>query len=178
MYVIFEGVDTSGKSTQVELLGKKAGVHVTKEPGGTPLGTQLRSLILSGKYEISKSAEAFLFLSDRAEHYEKVVKKHDFVISDRGFISGIAYALVNDENLDVQKLLELNKMALGGAFCDKIVFFKTTKELIKQRLGANMNANIENRGIEYLITVQDAMQKLIDLLDIPVLFFDSNDFLS
>ena len=152
-----------------------SGVHVTKEPGGTPLGTQLISLILSGKCEISKSAEAFLFLSDRAEHYEKVVKKHDFVISDRGFISGIAYALANDESQDVQKLLELNRMALGGKFCDKIVFFKTTKELIIKRLGQKSSDNIENRGIEYLLRVQNAMQRVIDLLDIPVLYIDSNE---
>ncbi|MGB3751277.1 MAG: dTMP kinase, partial [Arcobacteraceae bacterium] len=94
MYVIIEGIDTAGKSTQLEILEKKYPEAIfTKEPGGTKVGQKIREMVLAGEAK-SKVAEMFLFLADRAEHSYEVVKKHpdDIIISERGFLSGIAYA--------------------------------------------------------------------------------------
>ena len=94
MYAVIEGIDTAGKSTQLELLKKKfPNAIFTKEPGGTPLGIKLRSMALNGEAK-SEIAEMFLFLADRAEHIEELIKANqtNFIISDRSMISGIAYA--------------------------------------------------------------------------------------
>ena len=83
--VTFEGVDGAGKSTQISLL-KEAypDAIITKEPGGTKFGQSLRNLILNGS-DISFRAEVLLFLADRAQHYEKVIKpnKNSLILSDR-----------------------------------------------------------------------------------------------
>ena len=88
MYVLLEGIDTAGKSTQLEILKEKYNDAIfTKEPGGTELGLKLRDMVLGGEAK-SKVAEMFLFLADRAEHSFEVVKKHpdEIVISDRGYL--------------------------------------------------------------------------------------------
>jgi dTMP kinase len=176
MYIIFEGIDTTGKSTQVALFNsRKENVIQTKEPGGTDLGIKLRNILLESDEKISFNAELLLFLADRAEHYEKVVKNNlnKTIISDRGFISGISYALVNHPELSLDFLVKLNKFALGGNLPDKIVLFKTNYELITQRLGNKEKDNIEQRGIEYLLRVQDVMEETIKSLHVDFLLVDS-----
>jgi dTMP kinase len=162
MYILFEGIDTTGKSTQIEKL-KSADIKTTYEPGATPLGREIRAILLEKDFKISSKAELLLFLADRAEHYEKVAAPNadKTVISDRGFISGIAYALANDQSLDMSFLIELNRFALGGKLPDKVVFFKTTKELLSSRISAKSHDKIESRGIEYLLSVQENMEKVL-----------------
>ncbi len=178
MYVIFEGIDTSGKSTQVEILkNENENIIATKEPGGrTELGKTLREIILNSK-DLSKRAEMFLFLADRAEHFEKVIKPNQdkLIISDRGFISGIAYALCNDESLDLEFLLNLNKYALHEAMPQKIVFFFMSEELLKSRLSSKGHDSIEQRGISYLLQVQEKMKEIIKFLNIPCLEIDAKE---
>jgi dTMP kinase len=176
MYIIFEGIDTTGKSTQVALFNsRKENVIQTKEPGGTDLGIKLRNILLESDEKISFNAELLLFLADRAEHYEKVVKNNlnKTIISDRGFISGISYALVNHPELSLDFLVKLNKFALSGNLPDKIVLFKTNYDLITQRLGNKEKDNIEQRGIEYLLRVQDVMEETIKSLHVDFLLVDS-----
>ena len=87
MYVVIEGIDTAGKSTQLEILKQKYPEAIfTKEPGGTEIGTKIREMVLNGEAK-SKVAEMFLFLADRAEHSFQVVKQNpdSIIISDRGF---------------------------------------------------------------------------------------------
>ena len=106
MYVVIEGIDTAGKSTQLDLLKKKLPNAIfTKEPGGTTLGLKLRTMALNGEAK-SKIAEMFLFMADRAEHIEEVIKnnKNNTIISDRSMISGIAYA----STLSIDELINLN----------------------------------------------------------------------
>jgi dTMP kinase len=90
MYVVIEGIDTAGKSTQLEILKNKfPNAIFTKEPGGTALGIKLREMILSGEAN-SSLAEMFMFLADRAEHTQEIIlkNKNKLIISDRSFISG------------------------------------------------------------------------------------------
>jgi len=112
MYIVFEGVDTAGKSTQVALLHKHYPEAImTKEPGGTELGVTLRELILHKGVKNHKT-ELFLFLADRAEHYKNVIVPHHdkMILSDRGVISGIAYALANHESYEMDFLISLNRL--------------------------------------------------------------------
>ncbi len=176
MYIIFEGIDTSGKSTQIELIKtQNQNIITTKEPGNTELGTILRELVLHHE-NMSKRAEMFLFLADRAEHFEKVIKPNQdkIIISDRGFISGLAYAMANDESLDFNFLLSLNRYALNDTMPEKIVFFKMSEELLKQRINDKSHDSIEQRGVHYLLKVQDKMQEIIQKLQIDCLYIDAS----
>jgi dTMP kinase len=159
MYIIVEGIDTAGKSTQLDILKQKyPNALFTKEPGGTPLGVKLRQMALGGESS-SKIAEMFLFLADRAEHAHSIVEKNKekMIISDRGFMSGIAYAL----EYDILKLLSLNLMALNGNLPDKVVMLKLSKEELEYRLSQKEHDSIESRGSEYLLSIQSRMEEVI-----------------
>ncbi len=177
MYILFEGVDTSGKTTQIELLKKVyPNAIYTKEPGGTPLGYELRNILLHRGLN-SFQAEMFLFLADRAEHYENIIKPNidKLIISDRGFISGIAYAITNHPQLDISFLLNLNRFALENTLPNLVILFKTNQALIKQRMGEKKEDSIEKRGLDYLLKVQENMIKVLKNLDINYTIIDSSN---
>lgn len=178
MYVIFEGIDTTGKSTQVALFAKRnTMVLATKEPGGTPSGMKLREMLLGGALKGSFNAELFLFLADRALHYDTVVKparNERLVISDRGFLSGIAYACANHSDVDGEFLLQMNRLALEENYPEKIVLFLTNEALIKARLGTKEHDAIEERGVSYLLQIQDIMRRVVKTLPIKVLEVDAS----
>lgn len=164
MYVVFEGIDGVGKSTQIELLKAIYPQAVfSYEPGATPLGQHLRELLLEKNARFSKRAEILLFLADRAEHYEEILSANQdkLIISDRGFISGIAYA---NKAFDFETLLSLNSFALNGFFPQKCVFLKADEALLKERFAAKGLDKIEQRGIEYFLNVQNALQECLKIL--------------
>ncbi|OZG63921.1 thymidylate kinase [Bifidobacterium hapali] len=104
LFVSFEGVDGVGKTTQVERLRaylqeRGRAVLVTREPGGTPLGTALRQLLLynvaSDAADIAPRAEALIFAADRAQHVAETIRpaleRGEVVITDRYLDSSLAY---------------------------------------------------------------------------------------
>lgn len=177
MYIIFEGIDTSGKSTQIDILRQKdKNIIITKEPGGTKFGLHVREILLHSSYELCKKAEMMLFLSDRAEHFQKVIAPNSkrLILSDRGFVSGMAYALSNDESLDFDFLYKMNRFVLDENLPQKIVFFKIDEMTLRSRLGEKLNDSIEKRGIEYLLLVQKKMEEIIFKIGLDVLLVDSS----
>ncbi|WP_024774144.1 dTMP kinase [Helicobacter pylori] len=153
MYVVLEGVDGAGKSTQVGLLkGRFKNALFTKEPGGTRMGESLRHVALNEN--ISELARAFLFLSDRAEHIESVIKpalkEKKLIISDRSLISGMAYSQFSS--------LELNLLATQSVLPEKIILLVIDKEGLKQRLSLKSLDKIENQGTEKLLTIQQKLK--------------------
>jgi len=176
MYILFEGIDTCGKSTQIELVAQRLdNTVVTKEPGGTEFGKKAREILLADSLS-SKRAELLLFLADRAEHYQLIVKQNQdkMVISDRGFLSGIGYALANGD-FEFEYLVELNRFALEGNFPDLIVLFIIDIDTLKERISEKTLDGIELRGLEYLISVQRHMQESLEKLNIPYLLIDATD---
>jgi dTMP kinase len=125
MFIVLEGIDGAGKSTQAGLLAEwfeKRGYEVvlTKEPTDTAFGKLIRRLVLTGGREgiidgakISHEAEALLFAADRAEHVDKLIKPSleagKVVISDRYFYSSLAYQWAR--GLDLEWLIDLNRFA-------------------------------------------------------------------
>ena len=176
MIVYFEGIDGVGKSTQIELLkAKLPDCIATKEPGGTELGAKIRKIIMQGEH--SPKAEMLLFLADRAEHYAKFIEpnKNKLILSDRGFVSGLAYAAAS-YNCDISVLAEFNRFALNDDFSGKFVFFKANKELLRQRLLSRSSSDsIEERGELYLMRVQDYMEIIFKDLELNVLEINADD---
>ncbi|GIT97283.1 dTMP kinase [Sulfurovum sp. TSL1] len=176
MYVLFEGIDTCGKSTQIELISQKhPEIIVTHEPGGTAFGQKAREILLSDSLT-SKRAELLLFLADRAEHYREVIlpNQHKVIISDRGFLSGIGYALANGD-FDFDELVSLNRFALEGHFPDKVILFLTDMKTLEERTSVKSLDGIELRGLKYLLKVQEHMKQSILKLGIPHLFVDATE---
>ena len=175
MYILFEGIDGAGKSTQIARLAAAfPQAIVTKEPGGTKLGENLREILLK-ENDLDKRAEILLFLADRAEHSGKIIKPNSnkMILSDRGFVSGMAYALAGG-NFSFEELLSLNKFALQGNFPQKIVFFKANESTLRSRLGSRAQMDgIEARGFAYLLRVQDAMEEILQKLDVRYVTIDA-----
>lgn len=179
MYIVLEGIDLVGKTTQIKLLKNEFKDAIfSLEPGATRLGQTLRNILLNDEINISKRTELLLFLVDRAQHYEEILSKNSnkLIISDRSFISGIAYA---DEKFDFDTLLDLNIFALNGFLPQKCVFLKADIELIQERLEKKALDNIEKRGIDYLIKVQNNIEKCIKFLqknkNLQVLILNARD---
>lgn len=165
MFVVFEGIDGVGKSTQIELLKAEFKDAVFSfEPGATQLGGLLREILLEKGCKFSKRAEILLFLADRAEHYEQILKANadKLIISDRSFISGIAYA---NNAFEFDTLLSLNAFALNGFFPQKCVFLRASEALLKERFAKKGLDKIEKRGVEYFMSVQKALEKCLAVLE-------------
>ncbi len=174
MYILFEGIDTCGKSTQIERVSQKLeNTIITKEPGGTTFGQEARAILLQDKLS-SKRAELLLFLADRAEHYTQIIQPNPnkIILSDRGFLSGIGYALANGD-FEFEELLHLNRFALEDHFPDLVILFITNEETLLQRMNEKSLDGIELRGISYLLSVQEYMLESLKKLNIPHLLIDA-----
>ncbi len=136
-FVAFEGCDGSGKSTQAALLAERVGAVLTRQPGGSPLGERLRSLVLDAEHAPkSRRAEALLFMADRAEHVETVVRPalvagRD-VVSDRWTYSTVAYQGYG-MGLDVEELESLSEWATLGLKPDRVILIDVSAELAHER---------------------------------------------
>lgn len=174
MYIAIEGIDTAGKSTQIEQLRAHfADAIITKEPGGTEAGKEIREIVLSAKTK-SKKAEFLLFLADRAEHMKEVVEPNldKMIISDRSVVSGVAYALVQGE-ISETAILHLNRFATGGIYPQKVFLLSLTKEELSFRLSQKKLDGIELRGEEYLLKIQQALITAANLLNIELIIIDA-----
>ena len=132
LFISFEGIDQSGKSTQAERLvahlkGRGHSVVFTREPGATELGAQIRHLVLRGlpRGPINSTAEMFLFAADRAQHVAEVIRPalacDKIVISDRYVDSTLAYQGYG-RGLELPKLEAIQDMATGGLLPDLTVW--------------------------------------------------------
>lgn len=172
MYVVIEGIDTAGKSTQLDILKQKYPNAVfTKEPGGTKIGIKLREMALNGEAK-SKVAEMFLFLADRAEHIEEIIKpnKENMVISDRSVISGISYA----SSMPIEIVTSLNLIATSNILPSHVILLELSKEELIKRLSSKSNDSIESRGIDYLINIQERMKETVKTLKLKHIFIDAS----
>jgi len=175
MYITIEGIDTAGKSTQIEVISKHfKNAIITKEPGGTEVGKEIREIVLSAKTQ-SKKAEFLLFLADRAEHMSEVILPNiedKMIISDRSVVSGVAYALIQGE-ISETAIVHMNRFATNGVYPDKVFLLKLTKKELEYRLSQKELDGIELRGVEYLMNIQDAIIKATKLLKIELIEVDA-----
>ena len=127
--IAFEGVEGSGKSTQLELLraaleGRGREVVVTREPGGTPAGERMRAVLLDPGVELHPRAEALLFAAARAELVDAVIRpaleRGAVVLCDRYLDSSLAYQGVA-RGLGRDPVEEVNRFATGGLLPDLVV---------------------------------------------------------
>ncbi|HEU0282878.1 MAG TPA: dTMP kinase [Gallionella sp.] len=142
-FITFEGVDGAGKSTHLAwfadaLRQRGPDVLVTREPGGTPLGEQLREILLSQPMGIG--TETLLMFAARLEHVEQVIKpalnNGKWVISDRFSDASFAYQ-GGGRGLDWDKLSQLEQWVHPDLQPDLTLFFDVPVEVARQRLTNN-----------------------------------------
>jgi dTMP kinase len=168
VFITFEGLDGSGKSTQAELLAKALlqegrDVVMTREPGGTPLGEQVRAILLDG-YDMSPWAEAALFAAARAELVERVIapalRSGRDVVCDRYIDSSLAYQGIA-RALGVERVLELNLNATRGVLPDRTILV-----LVDPRTALNRTTSydrIERESADFHRAVDSAYRALADM---------------
>lgn len=141
MFVSFEGLDGSGKTTQLRLLADRLTaegetVVVTREPGGTELGEAIRDLVLHGG-KVAPWAEAALYAASRAQHVAEVIRpaleRGAIVLCDRYLDSSVAYQGVA-RGLGLDRVLELNLAAVGGLLPDLTFLLQVDANVAESRL--------------------------------------------
>ncbi len=147
----FEGVDRSGKTTQLRLLadrlGEKHEVIVTREPGGTPVAEAIRVLLLADDVQMSARCEALLFAAARADHVEQTIRpaldRGAIVLTDRFLDSSLAYQGVA-RGLGVDDVESFNMWATEGLLPDVTIMLDLPVGTSVQREGNT--DRMENEG--------------------------------
>jgi dTMP kinase len=142
LFIAFEGGDGAGKTTQVALVREaleRAGrtVTVTRQPGGTELGQQIRDLVLHGAH-VAARAEALLFAADKAHHVEQLIRpalaRGEVVVTDRYTDSATAYQGAG-RDLGAQEVHDLQMWAVDDLVPDLTVVIDIPAEEGRRRRG-------------------------------------------
>lgn len=162
LFITFEGADGCGKTTQIELINKylqEKGYKtlVTREPGAKGLGEKLREILLNYEGEVSPNCESFLFLADRAQHVDCIIKpalkNNTIVLCDRHTDSTIAYQGYGRQ-LNIQEIKKLNDIAVNGLKPDLTIVFDIDIETSMQRVGKTKD-RMESAGMEFFNRVRN-----------------------
>lgn len=158
-FITLEGIEGAGKTTLIQSLleyfsKKNLPVLLTREPGGSGLGQKLRAIVLNAEEKICPAAELFLFLADRAEHVERVIKpalaEGKTVLCDRFTDSTVAYQGYG-RGMDIQMLENLNMQATQGLKPDLTVLLDLDPEIglcRAKRRNAERNLDVEEGRFE------------------------------
>jgi dTMP kinase len=150
-FITFEGGDGTGKSTQINALGRHLAALgrsfiSTREPGGTPVGKLIRQALLEvGNQPIGTPTELFLYLADRAQHVRDVISPalHSckIVLCDRYSDSTMAYQGYG-RGMDLKVMRELNRFADGGLKPDLTLLFDCPVEIGLSRIAKRLKNNV------------------------------------
>ncbi|MFL5955502.1 MAG: dTMP kinase [Gaiellaceae bacterium] len=166
MFVTFEGVDWSGKSTQAGLLAgwlaaEGRTVLTTREPGGTPVGEAVREIVLHG-HDMAPWAEAALYAAARADHVEHAIRpaleRGEDVVCDRYIDSSVAYQGFA-RGLGEERVLELNLVVTRGLVPDRTFLVLLDPEEARRR-GAGDPDRIEREGDDFMRRVDEGFRML------------------
>ncbi|XAS64582.1 dTMP kinase [Pseudarthrobacter sp. So.54] len=171
LFIAFEGGDGAGKSTQAaELAGalESRGLQVlrTREPGGTPIGEKLRSLVLDhGHGHIDAHTEALIFAASRAAHAAQVIRpalaRGEIVLTDRYIDSSVAYQGAG-RRLGTASVRDLNEWATSGLQPDLTVLLDVEPAVGRRRRTAGDAAEdrLESEADEFHATIRNAFLDL------------------
>ncbi len=161
LFITFEGADGCGKTTQMKLIdeylrGKGFRTLMTREPGAKGLGERVREILLNYDGEVSPACESFLFLADRAQNMDCIIKpaveKGVIVLCDRHTDSTIAYQGYG-RGVNIDELKNLNNIATGGRKPDLTIVFDIDVQTSQARVGEEKD-RMESAGVEFFERVR------------------------
>ena len=167
LFITFEGGDGCGKTTQINLLdeylrNKGYKTLLTREPGSKGLGVKLREILLNYDGEVSPVCESFLFLADRAQHVDCIIKpaleEGIIVLCDRHTDSTVAYQGYG-RGLDLEQIHRLNKIATSGLKPDLTIVLDVDVETSQKRVGSEKD-RMESAGIEFFERVRQGFLEI------------------
>lgn len=156
IFITFEGADGCGKTTQIELIKKYLDENnienvLTREPGGSDLGLELRKILLHYDKPVSNIAELFLYLADRAQHTEYTIKplldEKKVVLCDRYIDSTVAYQGYARKG-DINKIIKLNDLVTNSLKPDLTIVFDIDSNIAQSRLKGEKD-RLEKEGLEF-----------------------------
>ncbi len=156
LFLSLDGIDGTGKSTQCLLLaewlrGQGREVVTAVDPGGTPLGKELREILLTHRRELTRACEALLFMASRAQLVAEVIRPAleagKMVISDRFLLANVVYQ-GHAGGLDVDLLWQAGNLSTGGLEPDRIFVLDLPLEIALARRGRPAD-RMESQPMEY-----------------------------
>jgi dTMP kinase len=169
--IVFEGAEGAGKTTQIRILAERletAGIScvAVREPGGTPLGDEIRDIVLHQEQEITAATEALLFMSSRAELVAREIRpsldKGNVVLVDRFFLSTYAYQIAG-RGLPEPEVRAANRLATGGLVPDLTLLLDVHAAHGLERADARGKRDkIERSGEEFHTRVGNAFRQFAD----------------
>lgn len=169
IFITFEGIDGSGKTTQVQLLDdhlKKINKNtvVIREPGGTEMGEKIRNLIIDINNDMADMTEALLYAASRAQLIEQIIKpsleEQKIVLCDRFIDSSIVYQGIARE-LGVEKILNINRYAVDNIMPNITFYLDIPPELgIKRKKNQTKLDRIESEDLVFHNKVYEGYQKI------------------
>ena len=163
-YIAFEGVEGCGKSTHVKRLATHLDALVTREPGGTVIGTTLREIMANtANTHLSPRAEALLMSADRAQHLHELVvptlESGRHVVSDRSVYSSLAYQGYGRQ-LDLAQLRQFNDFAINSRWPDLVVYLRVDLAAVRARLQKRDTDRFEREDDAFFHRVMNGFDEL------------------
>lgn len=184
-FIAFEGINGCGKTTLHELLAhelQKAGISVcnTREPGGTPLGQELRKLLLDWRGDKKSSrAELLLFAADRAEHVDKVIRpnlaKGSWVLTDRFIYSTITFQ-GHGRGVAREWIDQANALAIQGTLPDLVILLDLSPQEAAKRIAKrNSSARdaFEDEEMAFHTRIREGFLECAKESNVPFLVLDA-----
>ncbi len=169
LFIVFEGIEGSGKSTQAALIEKYLkrkgrAVLMTREPGGTPFGTKIREILLNGKDRLRPETETLLYMASRSELVERVIapalKAGTIVICDRWLDATLAYQGYGS-GVDLKWIRLLARNVVRGVRPDATIFLTLpAKEGLRRAKKRGALDKIESRALAFHQRVEAGYRRL------------------
>ena len=163
-YIAFEGLEGCGKSTHVKRLATRLNAVMTREPGGTIVGSMLRNILIDpANTNLSPRAEALLMASDRAQHIAELISpalaSGQHVVTDRSVYSSLAYQGYGREQ-DLAELKRINDWAIGGLWPELVIYIEVPTAILIERLKKRELDRFEREDSEFFKRVADGFSQM------------------
>lgn len=164
LYIALEGLEGCGKSTHAKRLGEHLDAVITREPGGTRIGSLLRGILADVENtDLAPRTEALLMAADRAQHMAEVVQpaldRGQHVVSDRSIYSTLAYQGYG-RRLGTPDLLSISTWALNGRLPDLVVFISVPTPILNERLAKRNLDRFEREGADFFARINDGFTEI------------------
>lgn len=164
LYIALEGLEGCGKSTHTKRLGEHLNAVITREPGGTRIGSLLRGILADpDNTDLSPRTEALLMAADRAQHMAEIIQpaldRGQHVVSDRSIYSTLAYQGYG-RRLGTPDLLTISTWALNGRLPDVVVFISVPTPILNERLAKRNLDRFEREGADFFARINEGFAEI------------------